>query len=335
MDPITQGVVGATLPQAASNKKTVLVAGILGYLSGMSPDLDVLIRSDNDPLLFLEFHRQFTHSLFFIPIGGLICAIIFYFLISRFFSLSFKQTYLFCTLGVATHGLLDTCTSYGTQLLWPFSNQRFAWDTISIIDPLFTLPLLTLIVVAAVKRQPKYAVFGLIWLISYQLLGLYQNNRASEIGYQLAVQRGHQPIKLEAKPSFANLLLWKVIYETEQGFHTDGVRMGIKAKIFPGTVIPKLKVQRDFPWLDPSSQQAKDLQRFTWFSQGYVSVDPSNPYRVLDVRYSLLPNETKGLWSIWLSPDAPNTQHVEYRTDRQIDSKKRQAFMNMLFGHQH
>jgi len=331
MDPLTQGALGSSLSQSFSNKKTVLLAAILGFLSGMAPDLDVLIRSDTDPLLFLEYHRQFTHSLLFIPIGGLICACIFYVLLVKFISLTFKQTYIFCTLGYATHGLLDTCTSYGTQLLWPISNHRFSWDTISIIDPIFTIPLLILIFLSAVKKRPSFAVISVIWVITYQFLGAYQNHRASEIGWQLATERGHTPIRLEAKPSFGNLILWKVIYEIDDGFHTDGIRITFNSKVFPGSFIKKLNVSRDFPWLDPHSQQAKDLQRFTWFSQGYVSVDPDNSLRVIDARYSLLPNEAKGLWSIWLSPDAIFIDHVDYRMDREINKSKRKEFFNMLF----
>ena len=37
-----------------ATKKTVLIAGIIGFLSGMTPDLDIFIRSDADPLLFLR-----------------------------------------------------------------------------------------------------------------------------------------------------------------------------------------------------------------------------------------------------------------------------------------
>ena len=47
---------------------------------------------------------------------------------------------MYSTIGYATHGIIDSLTSYGTQLFWPFSNDRFATNTISIIDPLFTLP---------------------------------------------------------------------------------------------------------------------------------------------------------------------------------------------------
>lgn len=134
MDVLSQAVLGASLSQSFVNDKSKLFSAlIIGALAGMAPDLDVLINSSDDPLLFLEFHRQFTHSLFFIPFGALLCSLFFYPLIKR--KLTFKQIYLFALLGIATHGMLDACTSYGTQLFWPFSNQRIAWSTVSIIDP--------------------------------------------------------------------------------------------------------------------------------------------------------------------------------------------------------
>ena len=71
MDPLTQGALGAALPQATRGKSQVGVAGTLGFVAGMAADLDVLIRSEADPLLFLEYHRQFTHSLVFIPVKPL------------------------------------------------------------------------------------------------------------------------------------------------------------------------------------------------------------------------------------------------------------------------
>ena len=42
-------------------------------------------------------------------------------------------------LGYGTGGLLDTCTSYGTHLLWPFSTTPMAWSIIAIVDPVFTV----------------------------------------------------------------------------------------------------------------------------------------------------------------------------------------------------
>ena len=102
MDPLTQGVLGAAAPQSTAARKHLLSAGLLGLFAGMAPDLDVLIHSSTDPLLFLEFHRQFTHSLIFVPVGGLICGLILHWLLGRRRGLSLGQSLLYCTLGYAT-----------------------------------------------------------------------------------------------------------------------------------------------------------------------------------------------------------------------------------------
>ena len=84
MDPLSQASLGASLSQSfatgktCSGKSTLFSALVIGVLAGMAPDLDVFIRSAEDPLLFLEYHRQFTHSLVFIPFGALLCALVFY-----------------------------------------------------------------------------------------------------------------------------------------------------------------------------------------------------------------------------------------------------------------
>ena len=137
MDPVSQGVLGAAAAGAIARPKQVAAAGLLGALAGMAPDLDVLIRSSVDPLLFLEYHRQFTHSLAFIPIGAALCAALLYPFARKWCRA--RDAYLYCLAGFATHGLLDACTSYGTQLYWPFSHERVAWSVISIVDPLFLL----------------------------------------------------------------------------------------------------------------------------------------------------------------------------------------------------
>ena len=330
MDPVTQGVLGASVPQAISRKTHIVAASLCGALAGMAPDLDNLIRSSTDPLLQLEYHRQFTHSLIFIPVGSLACALVFYFLFTRRWQLGFQVTYLFCLLGYATHGLLDACTSYGTQLLWPFSNERFAWNTISIIDPLFTLPLLGLIITGVIRKTPAYAQLALCWVVAYQSLGIYQHQRVAAVGTQLAEQRGHMPLRMEVKPSFANLLLWKVIYATKDGYYTDAVRAGRTVTVYPGEFIARLDTERDLPWLDKDSQQYRDLERFRWFSQDFLALDPANPLRVIDMRYSLVPNEATGMWSIGLDQDASRHSHVVFRQDRDTAGPRREKFSRML-----
>ena len=72
MDPITQGTVGAAFAQSTARKNNILRIALIGFLAGLAPDLDVLIQSSDDPIIFLEYHRQFSHSLFFIPFGSLL-----------------------------------------------------------------------------------------------------------------------------------------------------------------------------------------------------------------------------------------------------------------------
>jgi inner membrane protein len=332
MDPLTQGVLGATLPQSTSDKSEIALAGLLGFFAGMSADLDVLIRSAADPLLFLEYHRQFTHSLVFIPVGGLLSAMLLYVLIARRRQLSFGRCFKYCTLGYATHALLDACTTYGTMLFWPFSDVRIAWNTISIIDPFFTLPILVLVLLAGYRKRVLFARVALAWAFIYMSLGLWQRNEAIDMGQQIALERSHQPVRLEAKPSFANILVWKIVYETEDRFYVDAVRTGFAPAVFPGSWIEKLDIDRDLPWLDQKSQQAHDIERFRWFSNGYIARDPDRANAVIDIRYSLVPNELAALWSIELNPLASPTDHVAYRTHRESSSDATDVIWRMMFG---
>ncbi|MCY4095570.1 MAG: metal-dependent hydrolase [Gammaproteobacteria bacterium] len=130
----------------------------------MAPDLDVFISSDVDPLLFLMFRRQFTHSLVFIPTGALIVAgCVFPFLRK---SIDFRYVYLACLLGYATHGLLDACTSYGTQLFWPFTDYRVTWNNVSVLDPAFTVPLLLAVIAGLIWRRRWLPWIGLTWALT-------------------------------------------------------------------------------------------------------------------------------------------------------------------------
>ena len=331
MDPLTQGVLGAALPQSISNKKSLGVIGIVGFLSGLAPDLDILIKSESDPILFLEFHRQFTHSLIFIPFGGLICALVLHFFISKRFKIRFKDTWIYSTLGYATHGLLDACTSYGTLLFWPFSQTRIAWNNISIIDPLFTLPLLILIVIAGLKQKRIFAVIAILWAVFYLSLGVYQKNEAIKVSKTIAKSRGHDASRINVKPSIGNILLWKSIYETQDKFYIDAVRLGWSPKIFNGESIDKINIQSAFPWLMLESQQAKDIKRFKWFSNGYIAINPKNKNQIIDIRYSELPNEIGGLWGIEISKEKGNNNHVEYITNRTMSKTRFKIFKEMLF----
>ena len=323
MDPLSQGTLGAIGAQNLGNKSHLRFAGVLGFLAGLSADLDFLIKSDSDPLLALEYHRQFTHSLIFIPFGGLICAIILFYLLSRRWRLGFRTTYVYCTGGYATHALLDACTTYGTQLLWPFSTARIAWNTISIIDPLFTLPLLALIIAAALRKSSALARIALAWVFIYMTFGIVQRERAEHATYALAMERGHKPTRLIAMPTMGNSVVWKTVYEADGEYFVDGLRAGISITRYQGRSVTKYSAARDFPWLHNNSQQAIDVERFRWFTNDYIAAHPDDSSRIIDVRYSMIPTSVDSMWSVQPVKGKTETEHITYLMDRgDLDSHR-------------
>ena len=338
MDPVSQGVLGGVAAQQFRHKTEKAAALLVGALAGMAPDLDVFITSDKDPLFFLEFHRHFTHALIFIPIGALVCAIAFHFVFKAWFSraqIGFKQVYLWCFAGYSTHALLDACTTYGTQLLWPFSSIRVAWNTVSVVDPLFTLPLLGLLITAVLKQSNWLARISLAYVFLYLGMGYVQQQRAVEVANQLAFQRGHDPVNLGLKPSFANIIVWKSIYEHEGYYFVDAIRVGLGVKYYEGVQVEKLDLNSQLNWLNSDSQQAKDIERFRWFANDHLGIDPSNDLRIIDVRYSLIPNEVVGMWGIVLDPERSQTDHVVWNSNRPKGMKalsKTKQLWSMILG---
>ena len=329
MDPVTQGAFGAIFAQTISSKKKILAGSIVGCFAGLAPDLDIFIRSASDPLLKLEYHRQFTHSLIFIPIGALIVTFFSRLLFKKY--LSWGETYFFSFIGFATHGLLDACTSYGTQLLWPFTDERISWNYISVVDLFLTIPVILAIIFAIIMKNKYITLFGIVYILVYLTFGAYQENRAQFVGKSIANLRGHESKDLTAKPSLGNLFLWKTIYEDDGFYYVDAVRLFSKSEYCQGTKIKKLYLPNDFPELDITSQQYKDIKRFDWFSQGYLGkvIDKNI---ITDVRYSAVPNEVDGLWGIRINLDKNNSSHVDWVVNRSNYIEKWTRFFDLLLG---
>ena len=331
MDPVTQAILGAAPAVAAARRDEVRVAALTGALAGAAADLDTLIRSGDDTLLYLDFHRHFTHALVFIPIGAALVAAVIWLAGRRRLAVPPKRLYLFCLLGYATHGLLDACTSYGTRLWWPWTDASVAWRLISVVDPLFTLPLLACVVAATVRRRRVLAVAGLLWAVAYLGVGAVQHARADAASEALAASRGHQRERALVKPTIANLFLWRSVYAHDGRLYVDGVRVGTSPQVYEGRSLRALPPSPPPADLPPGSRQAEDVARFTRFSQGWVAIDPREPDYVIDVRYSMLPTDTAPLWGLRLLPTQPES-HARFEEREELSPGFREAFTDMLFG---
>jgi hypothetical protein len=93
--------------------------------------------------------------------------------------------------------------------------------------------------------------------------------------------------------------------------------------------VPLLEPAKDFPWLAENTVQARDLERFRYFSDDYLALDRHVPQRVIDVRYSMVPNRIDALWGIALDPRTPQA-HARFVTDRAATGEERQAVGGML-----
>ena len=329
MDPVSQGAVGAAFAQSAAKKENIILIGFIGFLAGLAPDLDVLIRSEDDPILFLEYHRQFSHSLFFIPIGSFFVALFIFPFVRGLMSL--RMVYIASFLGYATHGLLDACTSYGTQLFWPFSDQRVTWNNISIVDPIFTVPIVILLAIAITKRKRIFSFIAIGWITFYLSLGFIQYERTLSAAMDLANSRGHNAERMTLKPSFGNLILWKSIYQHEETYYVDAIRTVHSSTWCLGESIEMFDYQYHLPSLDKDSQQAKDIERFRWFSQDYLGYDDKNSL-VTDIRYSMIPNQIAPMWGLVIDTEQSIDEHAAWWTSRSLDQGQLDLFKEMLSG---
>ena len=130
MDPLTHGLLGASLGQALSGPALGRRALVWGAVLGMVPDLDMLARPA-DPFAEWRWHRGPTHGFFFAVVVGCLLG----YLLARRSGDALRSWIPLAVAALLSHPLLDLSTSYGTQLLAPFSDRRFALDWVAIVDP--------------------------------------------------------------------------------------------------------------------------------------------------------------------------------------------------------
>lgn len=184
MDTFTQAVLGAAVGQAAEAHRLGRRALLWGAVGGLLPDADLLWATPGT-LAEFELHRGFTHALWFGPVVGSALGLLSWWLDRRDGVAAPRRAWIrLWVLALFTHPLLDVFTSYGTQLLAPFSRQRFAIDAVPIIDPVYTLILLAALAVgwrhvAIAPKARTVAAIALMASSSYVLLGWGLNEVAT------------------------------------------------------------------------------------------------------------------------------------------------------------
>ncbi len=161
MDSITHLALGACTGELILGRKLGKKAMLIGAIVANVPDVDILTGFFVPGDEALVLHRGITHSFFFVLVFGFLLAL---------FAKRLKPdiptgifTFFFC-FELALHDLLDTCTSYGTGLLEPFSHQRFSIHLLYVADPLFTIGLIiaSVYLLFGRKNRRQWAATALI-----------------------------------------------------------------------------------------------------------------------------------------------------------------------------
>lgn len=221
MDSFTQIVLGAAVGEAVLGKKVGNKAMLYGAIAGTIPDLDTLAGLFMDTVGAIEFHRAFTHSIFF----AVVFAPIFGFLVSKIERRSGATWQNWSWLmfwGLITHPLLDAFTTWGTQLFWPLETE-LAFKSIFVIDPLYTLPLFICLILAfrqkkGTRKRTRYNRWGLIISSGYLLLSVALKGIAFNKFEESLQKQNIGYLQMETRPSPLNTILWKANVELENAY---------------------------------------------------------------------------------------------------------------------
>ncbi len=269
MDSLTQAALGAAIGQAALGKEKSWKPIVFGAVIATIPDLDVALYAFYDSFDMLRIHRGISHSILFciaatFPITYGISKMKW---ASNF---TFIRVWMFTFLCLFTHILLDTFTSYGTQLLLPFSDARLGFDSINVVDPVYTLPLifgtlLGMTVKSLGNRRMQLNTIGLVFSSSYLILTLFVKHQINS--------RFESELKTDAityenvltMPVGAANLNWYGVAKTPDGLYMK------KYNLF--------KESEESLVYFPSNNQlleglnAEWVETMKWFSKGFYTVE--------------------------------------------------------------
>ena len=331
---MTQIVLGASVAEATLGKKIGRHSLWWGALVGTLPDLDVFPGKFMEMVERLHFHRSVTHSLLFCLLAAPLLAWLGQ-KIHRQSSFSSKVTFkdwsLFFFLILITHAMLDTFTTWGTQLLWPFTDYGFALQSVFVIDPLYTLPFLFLLIGAIYfpkthKKRRLLNGIGLTISTAYLLLTLGNKWVVTNKVAESLEQKQINYSRLSVRPTPFNNILWAANVEVDSGFY-----LGYYSLLQKGTVDAWHFVPKNHHLISDKFKDKK-LTILTRMMKGFYVIEPLHQgWLINDLRFG-----TFGGWSSTQSPfvfsyimEEVNGELIFRESKKTFDAKKS---LNGLWG---
>lgn len=199
---------------------------------------------------------------------------------------TFGQWYWLFFLAFFTHWLLDCFTAFGTQIFQPFSNYRVAFNNISVVDPLYTVPfLICMIIVSTISRNSRRRTIvnwiGIGISSFYMLLTIVNKCYVDRVFDKALEHRQIDAIRSRSTPTIFNNVLWACVAEDEKNYYVG------QYSIFDSD--PNLHYLNVFPKNDSIRLllgTSPEYQTLEWFSDGYLAAFPTDSVTYLcDLRY--------------------------------------------------
>ena len=255
MDPVTHVALGAVVAHTAAHRTLGTRVLVVGAAAGASPDIDTLLSLSGDYFDELTLHRGITHSLFFAPVAGPLLGYAVWRLERRGGTQRLRAWIVALTLALLSHPLIDVTTSYGVQLLQPFSDARFAVWAMPIIDPVYTLVLLAGCLVA--WRRPNWRaapVVALALSTGYLAYAWHLGEAAADTARAELRAEGIENPEVAAFPMLLQVHYRRVVARTDAEVRTGFVSMWRPCPIAWSTAP---RVRRARRWM-PGAVRARD-----------------------------------------------------------------------------
>ncbi len=160
---------------------------------------------------------------------------------------------------------------------------------------------------------------------------LGQQQRVLQQARTIAESRGHEMTRITAKPSFGNIVVWRVLYEHEGEAHILALRAGTVMEVM-GTSRAKIVRAGMVDGVVPGTMVAKDIERFAHFSDDWLVWHPEKAGILGDLRYAVRPDRVSPMWGILVDSGRPDV-HVSFHSFRQVRGQEWGELWKMICGH--
>lgn len=274
MDSLTQITLGAAMGELALGKKIGNRAMFLGALGGTIPDLDIVFFPLLNDVERLGFHRGYSHSLVFTVLAALLLAYIFNRLYKNYkVKTNYKDWAGLWLLSLVTHPLLDSCTTYGTQLFLPFSDYRAGLNNIFVADLFYTIPFLVLLIIAmfykrSSKTRRRFVVAAIAVSSLYMGFTFISKTIANHNIEKALAEQNIEYTKYMSTPTPLNCILWYCVVEDQ---NQDGYYLGYYS-LFDKTNDIQFEYVEQKADLLGELADTYAVNRLKWFSKDYYIV---------------------------------------------------------------